>query len=91
MNVIALRFAIKATETRFEGINATDLILYHVSVPYTPQLADNVAGLELDNLKMDPLDKLEVFFTDDPPGDHVHVVIKIPSGAWVYVVLSSLR
>ena len=90
-NVSALRLAIKAADTTLKDISATNLILYRVSIPCTPQLADHVDALELNGLRINPLDKFKVIFADGPPEDCVHVVIGIPSGAWVYVVLSSLR
>jgi hypothetical protein len=70
-------------------IDAPDLILYKVSINFTPQLAEHVAALEL-NEQLLPFDELSEVFANGLPRKHVHVVVETPSGAWVYVGLSSL-
>jgi Crinkler effector protein N-terminal domain len=94
-NVNALKEAIKAKGLiTLKDTEAPALILCNVSIPYSSQLAEHAAALDLDKLKLNPLDKLSKVFANGLLDDtHVHVVVKIPqaSGAWVYVGLSSLR
>ena len=65
-------------------IDADDLILYKVSISFSPQLAEHAAALGLNELL--PLDELSGVFANGLLDAHVHVVVEIPSGAWVYVV-----
>jgi hypothetical protein len=91
--VCALKEAIKAETPRgLKDIDADTLILYNVSIPYSPKLADVVAASELDKSRLNPLDELSEVFANELPRKHIHVVVEVPqaSGAWVYVVLSSL-
>ena len=89
--VYDLKEAIKVkTHPLLNDIVTSTLILYKISIEYTPQLAEHVAALEL-NEKLLPLDKLSKAFANGLLPEHVHVVVEIPSGAWVYVGLSSLR
>ena len=86
-----LKTAIKVERhPSLNDIDASTLILYKVSIEYTPQLAEHVAALEL-NEKLLPLDELSEVFANGLLPEHVHVVVEIPSGAWVYVGLSFLR
>lgn len=90
-NVNFLKKAIKIDRhPSLNNINAATLILYKVSIEYTPQLAEHVAALGL-NEELLPLAKLSEVFANELLCEHVHVVVEIPSGAWVYVGLSSLR
>ena len=89
--VANLKTAIKvARHPSLNDIDASTLILYKVSIEYTPQLAEHVAALEL-NEKLFSLDELSKVFANGLLPGHVHVVVVIPSGAWEYVGLSSLR
>ena len=91
-NVDALKGAIKAKKhPSLKDIDANTLILYKVSILYSPELAEHATALELNELKLHPLDILSEVFADGLLRKHVHVVVEIPSGAWVYIVLSSLR
>ena len=91
-SVHALRVAIKAQmPNTLKDIEPFLLILYKISIPCTPQLPERVTALELDRLKLNPLLKLSKVFEDGLLDEHVHVVVEIPSGAWVYVVLSPLH
>ena len=91
-NVAALKRAIKAEcHSLLKDIDTFTLILYKVSIQYTPQLAGHATALELNELKINALDELSEVFANGLLRKHVHVVVEIPSGAWVYVVLSSLR
>jgi Crinkler effector protein N-terminal domain len=91
-NVDALRQAIKTeSQNTLSAIDAVSLILYKVSIPYSPQLAEHAAALGVNKLRLMPLDKLSKVFENGLVDAHVHVIVEIPSGAWVYVVLSSLR
>jgi crinkler effector protein len=90
--VATLKDAIKAeNQNTLNDIDADCLILYKVSIPCTSQLAEHATALELDKLELNSLDELSEIFANGLLPKHVHVVIEIPSGAWVYVVLSSLR
>jgi hypothetical protein len=72
------------------NIDADTLILYKVSIEHTPQLAEHVTALEL-NEDLPPLYKLSEVFANGLSCNHVHVVVENPSGACVYVGLSSLH
>jgi Crinkler effector protein N-terminal domain len=86
-----LKDAIKVNKhPSLNDIDASTLILYKVSIECTPQLAERVAALEL-NEELLPLDELSEVFANGLLRKHLHVVVKTPSGAWVYVGLSSLR
>jgi hypothetical protein len=86
-----LKTAIKVEKHPFlNDIDANTLILYKVSIQCTPQLAEHVAALEL-NEKLLPWVELSEVFANGLLPKHVHVVVETPSGAWVYVGLSSLR
>ena len=74
-----------------KNFDAESLVLYKASIPYTPQLAEHAAAVELNGLRLDPFGKLSEVFTDELHDTHVHVVVGICSRAWVYVILSSLR
>jgi len=71
-------------------IVASTLILYKVSIEYTPQLAEHVTALKL-NEKLLPFDELSEVFANKLLRKHVHVVVETPFGAWAYIDLSSLR
>ena len=86
--VYNLKEAIKV-EASLKDIDAKSLILYQVSIECTPQIAEHVAALEL-NEQLPPWERLSVVFANELLDKHVHVVVEIPSGAWVYVSLSSL-
>jgi hypothetical protein len=89
--VYDLKTAIKVERHHsLNDIVASTLILYKVSIECTPQLAEHVAALEL-NEKLLPLNELSEVFANELLRKHVHVVVETPSGAWVYVGLSSLR
>ena len=91
-SVPALKDAIKAKKHNLlKDIDADSLILYKVSIVHSPELAEHVTALELNELKLRPLDELSEVFADGLLRKHVHVVVEIPSGARVYIVLSSLR
>jgi hypothetical protein len=90
-NVDDLKDAIKVKKHHsLNDIDADTLILYKVSIEHNPQLAEHVAALEL-NEDLPPLYKLSEVFANGLPWNHVHVVVETPSGACVYVGLSSLR
>jgi hypothetical protein len=75
----------------FELIEAHDLIVYHVSIPVSSELVERVTALKLnEEMEMNPVHRLSDVFTDELLDTHVHVVVETPSGAWIYVVLSSL-
>jgi hypothetical protein len=85
-NVVILKDAIKlADEIAF--------ILYNVSIPHSPKLAEHAATLKLDELELNALDKLSKVFANGLLDTRVNVVVEIPQayGAWVYVILWSLR
>lgn len=63
------------------------LVLYKVAIPYSPQLAKNATALELNDLKLNPVDKLSKVFENGILDEHVHVIVRIP-GVWVYVILT---
>jgi Crinkler effector protein N-terminal domain len=91
-NVIDLKESIKAEiYNLLKDIDAATLILYKVSIQHTPQLAEHVSALELADLRLHSFDDLSEVFANGLPRKHVHLVVEIPSGAWLYVVLSSLR
>jgi disulfide oxidoreductase YuzD len=93
-DVYDLKKAIKAKmKNRLKDTDAGALDLYNVSIPYSPQLAEHAAALDMDKLKLDPLDTLSEVFANGLVPKHVNVVVEVPqaSGAWVYVVVSSLR
>ena len=91
-SVAHLKRAIKAENpTTMKDIDAKKLILYAVSVPHTPQLAQRVAELRLDGLGLNShLGTLSEAFDDGLLDGHVHVVIKTP-GVWAYNHLSTLH
>ena len=92
-SVAALRVAIKAEDpTTMKDIAAKNLILYRVSIPPTPKLAQHVARLGLDGLGLgkNPLSKLSEAFDNGLLDGHVHVVVKT-SGVWAYNYLSTLH
>jgi ferredoxin-fold anticodon binding domain-containing protein len=78
-------------QNTLKDIDADSLILHKVSILYTPQLAEHAAALELNELQLGTLDDLSEVSANGLLHKHVHVVVEIPNGAWVYVVLSSLR
>ncbi len=78
---VAIRDA--AHPSRLERISPATLILYRVSIPHTPQLAEHAAALELHELEMDSTDELSDVFANGLLRKHVHVIVEIPSGAWV--------
>jgi hypothetical protein len=88
-----LKDAIKVkNHVSLNDIDAHTLILYKVSIECTPQLAEHVAALKLnENEELLPWDELSEVFANGLPRKHLHVVVETPSGAWVYVGLSSLR
>ena len=88
-NVDALKVAINLREGN--TLPAKSLILYKVSIPYSPQLAEDAAALGPNRLKLKPLDVLSEVFANELDRKHVHVIVEIPFGTWVYIVLSSLR
>ena len=91
-DVVDLKEAIKAENgSLLKDIDADTLILYKVSIQHTPQLAEHASALELADLRLKPFDDLSEVFANGLPRKHVHPVVEIPSGAWLYVVLSSLR
>jgi Crinkler effector protein N-terminal domain len=75
-NVGALKEAIKAKwQNRLKDTDAAALDLCNVSIPYSSQLAGDVAALDLDELKLNPLDKLSKAFANGLLDDtHVHVL-----------------
>ena len=80
-SVDALRVAIKATNPKMKDINAHSLILYKVSIPFSPELAQDVARLGLDGLGLDnPFSKLSVAFDNELLDGYVHVVVQLPLG-----------
>ena|SRR5258707_7704073 len=82
--VDALKDAIKAKRQNFlKDIDATSLILYKVTIPYT-ELAEHATALSGPKLKLGK--ELSEVFVNGLLREHVHVVVEIPSGAWVYVV-----
>ena len=86
-NVDGLRKAIK---TKCQFSHPSNLfILYKVSIPCTPQLAEDAAALDLNALELNPVHKLSQVFANGLPDANIHVVVRIPSGAWIYVVLPS--
>ena len=91
-NVVILKDAIKlADEIALKDTDACTLILYHVTIPYSLQLAEHAATS--DKLKLNAFDKLSKVFANGSLDTHVNVVVEIPQayGAWVYVFLWSLR
>ncbi len=89
--IATLKDAIKAEkQNTLKDIDTCSLILYKVSIPYTPQLAEHATALELDELKLNSFDELSEVFVNGLLHKHVHVVVEIPSGVWVYIALSSL-
>ena len=91
-NVDALKVAIKArNQIALKDVDAVALILHHVSIPPSPELAEHVAAS--DKLKLNALDTLSEVFANGLLAKHVNVVVEVPQayGAWVYVVLWSLR
>jgi Crinkler effector protein N-terminal domain len=91
-SVDALRVAIKAKKPNaMKDIDAHSLILYKVSIPFSPELAQDVARLGLDGLGLDnPFSKLSVAFDNELLDGYVHVVVKI-SGVWTSNYLSTLH
>jgi Crinkler effector protein N-terminal domain len=90
-SVAALRDAIKAKNTTvMKDIEAYMLTLYKVSIPLTPEIANDVAELGPDRLWLNPLSTLSEALGDGLPDGYVHVVIKTP-GAWAYNYLSTLH
>ena len=91
-DVAHLKISIKAENYQLlKDIDADTLILYKVSIRHSPQLAEHVSALELADLRLNTFDDLSEVFANGLPRKHVHLVVEIPSGAWLYVVLSSLR
>ena len=91
-DVTDLKECIKAKNDHLlKDIDARTLILYKVSIQHSPQLAEHVSALELADLRLNPCDDLSEVFANGLPRKHVHLVVEVPSGAWLYVVLSSLR
>ena len=91
-NVDALKDAIKAKKHNLlKDIDASDLILYKVSILCSPELAEHATALKLNELMLNPVHRLSKVFADRLLRDHVHVAVELSSGAWVYVVLSLLR
>jgi hypothetical protein len=92
--VTALKDAIKARRSNLKDMAADYLILYKVSIPissFISQLAEQ-ATLELEEPKaLFGGDELSEVFANGLLRKHVHVVVQIPSGAWVCVGLPSLR
>lgn len=68
-------------------IDADDLILYKVSISFSPQLAEHAAALGLNELL--PLDELSGVFANGLLDAHVHVVVEMVRGYTSY--LSSLH
>ena len=91
-DVFALKVAIKAQmPNTLKDIEPFLLILYKISIPCTPQLPECITALELDKLKLNLLLKLSKVLKDGLIDEVVHVVVEIPSGVWVYIVLSLLH
>lgn len=85
-DVADLKEAIKTKkQNTLKDIDAYALIIYKASIPYSPQLAEHAAALGLNELKLQPLDKLSGFFANGLLDMHVHMVVEVPSGAWVYM------
>jgi hypothetical protein len=88
-DVAALRLAVKSRrQITLKNFDAESLILYGVSIPCTPELAEQVAALELNELRLHPLHKLSAIFVNGLLDTHVHVAVGIRSRAWLHVVLS---
>jgi hypothetical protein len=81
-NVHGLKCAIKTQSNELTNLPAKSLILYEVSIPYGPGLADDVNALQPNERELDhPFRILSAIFPNDLPADHVHVVVKTPSRA----------
>jgi hypothetical protein len=90
-SVPALKHAVKATyENRLKNVDAAYLVLYKASIPISPRLPELATELAANEPRLDPSGILSEVFADELPRAHVHLVVEIPSRAWVYVVLSSL-
>jgi len=76
--VADLKKAIKAEKRRtLRDIDADALLLWDVSVPYTSQLVENVAKLELDKRDvLSPLDNLSEVFKGRLVQGSIHVVVR---------------
>jgi hypothetical protein len=80
-NVAVLKDAIKTKKLiTLNDVDAVTLIQYNVSIPYSPQLAEHAAALELDKLEINPFDKLSQVFADGLLRTDVHVVVEVPQG-----------
>ncbi|KAF8323654.1 hypothetical protein F5887DRAFT_903271 [Amanita rubescens] len=89
-SVAALKGAIKAERAQtFSNVDAASIVLWNISIPYNPTLADNVDKLHLDDdglpqvsdqyiQSLSPLRKLSDIFSKPPIEEHVHIIIKPP-------------
>jgi Crinkler effector protein N-terminal domain len=77
-SVYALKKATKANNPNtLKDTDACTLILYDVSIPYSPQLTELAAALELDELKLNALDTLSEAFANGLVPKYVNVVVEV--------------
>src|ERR1700685_1560405 len=79
-SVRSLRKAIKdEKEHAFQHVDASNLILWQVSIPVNRNLTENLRKLDfVDDGSLLPVKRLSGVFSDQPEDEHLHIVVRVP-------------